>query len=161
VLSHPFSQTGLRKERAMDAAKNPFKDMNRARREMEHLMRQVFGKTHPLLSAVERKWQPNVDVFEHEENFIIVVELAGVSHEDISVVFHDGRLWISGVRKDEIPYADRKYLQMEISYNEFERVIYLPNNVDVENISAKLNNGFMVIKAPVMKSEGPKTIEWR
>jgi len=128
---------------------------------MEYLMHQVFGKTHPLLWPVERKWQPNVDVFEHEESFIIVVELAGVSHEDISVVFHDGKLWISGVRKDDIPYTDRKYRQMEISYNEFERVIYLPKNVDVEKISAKLNNGFMVIKAPVTKPEGPKTIKWR
>ena len=145
----------------MDIPKNPFKDINRARQEMEQLMYQVFGKTHPFLWPVERKWQPNVDVFEHEECFIIVVELAGVAHEDVSVVFHDGKLWISGVRKDEIPYTDRKYRQMEISYNEFERVIYLPKNVDVEKISAKLNNGFMVIKAPVKKSEGPKTIEWR
>jgi HSP20 family molecular chaperone IbpA len=50
---------------------------------------------------------------------------------------------------------------MEINYNEFERVIYLPKNIDVEKISAKLDNGIMVIKIPIKKPEGPKTVEWR
>ena len=145
----------------MDTPKKPFNKIDRARQEMESLVQQVFGQTHSLLRSIERKWRPNVDVFEHEENIIAIVELAGVLREDVSVVFHDGKLWISGVRRDDIPYTGRKYHQMEINYNEFERVIYLPKNIDVEKISAKLDNGIMIIKIPVLRPEGPKTIEWR
>ena len=144
----------------MDAPENLFKNMDDARQEMENFIQRVFGQTHPFLRPIERKWQPNVDVFEHEEEIIVVVELAGVAREDISVIFHDGKLWISGARKDSIPYTGRKYHQMEIEYNEFERVIYLPKNVDVEKISAKLDNGIMVTKIPVMRAGRAKTIEW-
>ncbi len=144
----------------MDTPQNLFQDMDRARQEMERFIQKVFGETHPFLRPVESKWRPNVDMFEHEEDIIVVVELAGVAREDISVVFHDGKLWISGVRKDNIPYTGRKYHQMEIEYNEFERVIYLPKNVDVEKISAKLDNGIMVIKVPVVRPGKAKTIEW-
>lgn len=144
----------------MDTPKNLFKDIDRARQEMESFIQHVFGQTHSFLAPGERKWRPNVDMFEHEEDIIVVVELAGVAREDISVIFHDGKLWISGVRKDNIPYTGRKYHQMEIDYNEFERVIYLPKNVDVEKISAKLDNGIMIIKVPVIRPESPKTIDW-
>jgi HSP20 family protein len=96
-----------------------------------------------------------VDVFECGENIVIVVELAGVERDDVSVTFEDGRLHITGTRKDEAPYKSRKYCQMEISYNEFERVVYLPEDIDVDRITAKLNNGFVIIEAPKKTPENP------
>lgn len=140
----------------MENSGNLFGDISRARREMEQLMNQVFGETLPLLRPMSRKWRPNVDVFECEDSVIVIAELAGVERDDVSVVFCDGKLQISGIRKDTIPYTSRKYSQMEINYNEFERVIHLPENVDTENISAKLNHGLMIVKAPRKKVEGPR-----
>jgi len=124
---------------------------------MENLMRQVFGPTMPLLRTAECKWQPNVDVYETEDGVVIVVELAGVVRDEVSVVFEDGKLHISGLRKDGSPHRSRRYRQMEICYNEFGRVIYLPDTVDPDGISAKINNGLMTIEAPKRKPDQPKS----
>ncbi|RJP68530.1 MAG: Hsp20/alpha crystallin family protein [Candidatus Abyssobacteria bacterium SURF_17] len=139
----------------MDNPTNLFNDIKRTQKEMEHLFQHVFGHAHPLLRVPQGRWRPNVDVFECGENIVVLVELAGVEREDISVTFEDGKLHIGGIRKDIVPYKGRKYCQMEISYNEFERVVYLPNDVDVERITAKLNNGFVIIEAPKRNPEKP------
>ncbi len=141
----------------MDDPANLFGDIKRAQEEMEHLMRQVFGQTFPLMRPLEGKWRPNVDVFECEDSIIAIAELAGVSREDVSVTFDDGKLRISGVRRDEAPYTCRKYCQLEINYNEFERTVYLPENIDADKITAKLSNGFMIIEAPKIKPQNPKS----
>lgn len=140
----------------MDEHKNLFGDIRRTQDEMEHLMRHMFGKTLSQMKPIEQKWKPNVDVYECEDRVIVIVEIAGVAREDISVVFEDGKLRISGVRRDTAPYTCRKYCQMEIEYNQFERVVYLPENADAENISAKLDNGLMIIEASIKKPEPPK-----
>jgi HSP20 family protein len=141
----------------MDDPKKVFGDIKRAREEMEHLMRQVFGPTMPLLRTAECKWRPNVDVYESEDSVVIVVELAGVARDEVSVVFDDGKLRISGLRSDGAPHKKRRYRQMEICYNEFERVIYLPDNVDPDKISAKINNGLMVVEAPKKNPQQPES----
>lgn len=141
----------------MDEPKNIFGDIERAREEMEQLMRQVFGPTMPLLRPAECKWRPNVDVFECENSIVIVIELAGVMRDEVSVIYHDGKLHINGVRRDGSPYKNRKYCQMEINYNEFERVIYMPDNIDPDGISAKMNNGLMTVEAPKKKPEPPRS----
>jgi len=138
-----------------------FDDMSRARREMEHLMQHMIGQPLSLLYPLPRKWRPNVDVFESEDSVIAIIELAGVTRENVSLTYDDGRLYVHGIRKDEAPYKNRKYCQMEINYNDFERVIYLPENVDVANITAKLTNGLMIVEAPKKKPEGPKSQQVR
>lgn len=141
----------------MNKPKNLFGDMKRAQEEMEHLMRHVFGQPLPLLQPLEGKWRPNVDVFEYEDHIVVVAELAGVERADVSLVFDDGKLRLTGIRRDKSPCGGRKYCQMEINYHEFERVIYMPDNVDVDRISAKLDSGFMIIEAPKKKPDGPKS----
>ena len=119
-------------------------------------MQHVFGQPHPLLRPLQGKWRPNVDVFECEESVVIIAELAGVMREDISLVFDEGKLYIRGIRRDSAPYKSRKYCQMEICYDEFERVIYMPDTIDVDGITAKLNNGLMIVEAPKKKPDSPQ-----
>jgi len=127
---------------------NMLGDFKAMREDMEHLMQHVFGQTLPLLRPMQGKWRPNVDVFECENSIVIVAELAGVTKEEVAVTFEEGKLHITGVRRDIMPYKTRKYCQMEISYNDFDRFIHLPDEVDSEKITAKLNNGLLVIEAP-------------
>lgn len=141
----------------MEEPKYLFGDVKRAREEMEHLMRQVFGPTMPLLRTAECKWRPNVDVYESDDGVVIVVELAGVTREEVSVVFLDGKLRVSGLRRDGAAHDSRRYRQMEICYNEFERIVYLPEDIDPDKISAKINNGLMIIEAPKRRPGQPES----
>lgn len=138
---------------------NMFGELKHMREDMEHLMQHVFGQTLPLLRPMFGKWRPNVDVFECENSVVMVAELAGVSKEEVSVTFEEGKVRVTGVRRDIMPYKSRKYCQMEISYNDFERIVYLPDEIDVEKITAKLNNGLLIIEAPKKKSDEAKSQE--
>jgi len=138
---------------------NVFGELKHMREDMEHLMQHVFGQTFPLLRPIHGKWRPNVDVFECENSIVLVAEVAGVGKEEVSVTFEEGRLRITGVRRDIMPYKSRKYCQMEISYNDFERIVHLPDEVDPEKITAKLNNGLLVIEAPKKTNDDVKSQE--
>jgi HSP20 family protein len=134
-------------------------DFKHVREEMEHIMQHVFGQTLPLLRPLHGKWRPNVDVFECDNSIVVVAELAGVTKEEVTVTFDEGKLRITGIRRDVMPYKTRKYCQMEISYNQFDRVVYLPDEVDSEKISAKLNNGLLLVEAPKKQPNDVKSQE--
>ncbi|MFN4245811.1 MAG: Hsp20/alpha crystallin family protein [Brevinematia bacterium] len=89
-------------------------------------------------------WVPMVDIYEFTDKFMILVELPGVSKEDIDITLRDGFLKISGVRKEMYNENRVKIHQMEISYGYFEKVIEV-GDVSEENIKADLKDGVLTI----------------
>jgi HSP20 family protein len=153
-----YTDLGQERKQMMDRP-DMFGDLKHMREDMEHLMQHVFGQTLPLLRPLQGKWRPNVDVFECENSIVVVAELAGVSREEVSVTFDEGTIRITGVRRDIMPYKSRKYCQMEISYNDFDRIVHLPDDVDSEKITAKFTNGLLVIEAPKKTRDDVKSQE--
>ena len=91
-------------------------------------------------------WVPNTDIFETETEVIIRLELANVSREDISIKVKDGKLHISGIRR-ELPDTDRLYFhQMEIHFGEFSKIIALPAALEHNEITASLLDGILDIR---------------
>jgi HSP20 family protein len=86
-------------------------------------------------------WRPPTDLYETEENFIIRVEIAGISENDLNVVINGNLLCISGIRQD-IPEA-HAYHQMEIHFGEFRTEVEIPSLISKENIQAEYQNGFL------------------
>ena len=124
---------------------NLFDHIRNINMEMERHFYRLFSPQHPLQSLPEEKWQPYTDVYETEDSFVIKLELAGVKKEDLSVNLWQNRLTIRGVRRDSPPNEKRIYHQVEINYNEFERVVILPETMKEDAIKAQFNDGFLVI----------------
>jgi HSP20 family protein len=90
----------------------------------ERLHQQFFrlaerGERHPV-------WEPPVDVFENEEEFLIIVALPGVPEHRIEVLVDAGVLVIRAAR--DIPFGAGSVTlrRLEIPYGYFERRIQLP-----------------------------------
>ncbi len=101
--------------------------------------------------AAQRVWAPNVDVYEEENAFVVIVELAGMNPDEINVSFSSdtNRLTIKGNRKSPLCSSVRRCFQLEVLYGEFERHISLPGwHVDVEAITARYDNGMLTITLP-------------
>lgn len=98
----------------------------------------------------EKAWKPLCDVLETDNEVIVIVELAGVSAEDVSIIAQGSDLSISGTRKRNISVssANSSYSQMEISYGSFETILQLPANVDAEKATANYDDGFLEIILP-------------
>jgi HSP20 family protein len=91
-------------------------------------------------------WQPPTDVYETEEGIIVRLEIAGMNEADFSIVLDGRYLSIRGVRQDMS--ERRAYHQMEIRFGEFSVDVELPAVVDVENVQAIYQNGFLKIMLP-------------
>ena len=105
-------------------------------------------------TTLSRFWQPAADVHETDDGIAIKLELSGVTTENVSVSLSgDGRrLQVSGVRAEQTDEREsrRGCHQLEIYFGPFERVFLLPPNFDVDrdNITATLRDGFLTISLP-------------
>ena len=101
---------------------------------------------------------PAVNIIENEDEFRIEVAAPGMTKEDFHVdVNPDNELVISMEKKNEEKEEDPKkkgtYLRREFSYSRFQQSLLLPDNVETEKISAKVEHGVMTIDIPKRKVE--------
>ncbi|MFK2822350.1 Hsp20/alpha crystallin family protein [Arcobacter sp. YIC-80] len=99
---------------------------------------------------------PSVNTREGEYAYHIDVDLPGMEKEDINIDIKDRTLTISGERtfKDEVKEED--YYKVESSFGKFQRVFTLPDNIDVENISASSQNGVLEVVLPKINEDETK-----
>jgi HSP20 family protein len=111
-----------------------------------------------LVSRHSRLWRPPTDVYETEDQIVVLMEIAGVRQEDFSIVLRERRLTISGVRLDVGPEPGerRAYHQMEVPFGEFRSDVDLPGPVDESRVTAEYSQGFLRVTWPKAK---PQTID--
>jgi HSP20 family protein len=93
-------------------------------------------------------WRPFIDIYERTDNIIVVVELPGVTKDDVSVTVEKGILSISGFRHKEIPQEAEHVHQMEIPHGPFKRSIKLHGSANIAKIQADFKDGFLTIQIP-------------
>jgi len=92
-------------------------------------------------------WTPPVDLHETPEAYIIAAEIPGVSREDIDIQFHDGRITLSGVRRERTSPCEQ-YHRVERGHGSFSRTFQLPIPIDAEHITADLHEGVLTVTCP-------------
>jgi len=119
--------------------------------EAERLQRQFFQ-----VVASERagpRWEPPVDVFESDEELVVVVALPGVAADRLEAEIESSHLVIRAARS--IPFERRGYLirRVEIPYGYFERRIELPA-VPLQLVTQELVNGCLFLSLRKMVHGG-------
>ena len=94
------------------------------------------------------RWQPDVDVFETENEVVVLAEIAGIRSDDLRVTVDGDELRISGVRRVPERSDVKRLLQMEITAGPFERRLRIPIAFDRERVSAHLADGFLTVTLP-------------
>ncbi len=106
----------------------------------------VTGIANWHITGKPHVWHPPTDVYETEEKVVIRVEIAGMRDGDVSVNFDHHILSITGSRS-EVP-EKRAFNQMEIFFGEFSSEIEIPVPIDVDNIQAEYEDGFLRVYLP-------------
>ncbi len=78
---------------------------------------------------------------------MVIVEIAGMRHNDFSVTLQGQRLIISGVRQ-RATRKDCAYHQLEIPYGEFRTEVSLPWPVARDEVTASYRDGFLRVELP-------------
>lgn len=102
---------------------------------------------------------PAVDVRESETDFLMEVDLPGLSEKDIEVKLDSNLLTISSRKEAGKEEKKNGYLVRERRSTGFSRSFVLPEEVDREKIAAEFSNGVLHLTFPKTPAAKPKTIE--
>ena len=99
---------------------------------------------------------PAINVIENDKDYKVEMAAPGMTKDDFKVnVDENNNLTICMEKKEEKKEEkkDKKYLRREFSYSKFQQTILLPENVEKDKISAKVEHGILSIEIPKMKEE--------
>jgi HSP20 family protein len=91
---------------------------------------------------------PRVDVRETDQEVEVVAELPGMNEEDVDVSVAQGMLTIRGEKKSEREQEGDGYVLRERSFGRVERIVPLPEGLDVDAAKATFKNGVLTVTIP-------------
>ena len=101
-------------------------------------------------------WYPSADIYQTSDGWIVKVELAGVSAEEIEIDVQGNQLYIAGCRRDKTCAAGVSYQQMEITYSRFEKTLRFPDVIEGASVEHNFENGLLIVH--LWKEEKNKTL---
>jgi len=129
-----------------------FSQFERIRERMEQAWRQVIGPPGALRFCAP-VIEPSVDVYETEDEVVVVVEIAGIADEEVAVDVDGRALILWGERRPSGGRPGRLYSQMEICHGPFQRDILLPAEVSPDGARASYEAGMLEIVLPKVGRE--------
>ena len=100
---------------------------------------------------------PAINVKENDKAYIVELAAPGMKKEDFHVHINDeGNLIIKMEQKEDHKEEDKntRYLRREFSYSKFEQTLILPDDVQKDQISARVEHGVLTVLLPkVVKEE--------
>jgi HSP20 family protein len=100
-----------------------------------------------------------LDVYETDSDVIVKAPVPGIPADKVDVTFEDGVLRIKAHVEETKEEKEKKkvvYRQQKVSY--FDYTTTLPRAVDGGKISAEVNDGIVMVKAPIAQAAKPKKI---
>ena len=104
-------------------------------------------------------WNPNVDIFENDNEVVIKAELPGMNAQDIDIKLENNVLTVRGERRFEKEAKEENYHRIEREYGSFSRSFSLPVAVNGEKVTAEYKDGVLKILLPKKEEINPKPIK--
>ena len=89
-----------------------------------------------------------MDIQEFSDKYLIQADLPGMEKDKLFISATENELKISGERKSVIEKNQQGMRLMERNFGSFERTLPLPENVKVEAVSAKYDQGVLTLTLP-------------
>jgi HSP20 family protein len=142
-------------EREQWAASGPFALMRQGIDEMDRWFSRLSRSSSSWLPATQRSgdWTPPVEVFQRAGEFVIRLEVPGMTRTDLHVEAGDDSITVHGERKQEHRQEGDGVFWSERSYGSFSRTIPLPTGTIADSAKATFSNGVLEI---VMAAPSPE-----
>lgn len=103
--------------------------------------------------------QLSVDIYQNDENLIILAPISGCSIDDIELTITDDVLSIKGRRTLDADIDTDNFFTKECFWGTFSRAIVLPTKTETSKIIAKFLNGILRVEIPKVETERTRKIE--
>lgn len=105
-----------------------------------------------------RRIVPPVDIYETENDVVLLADMPGVVKDNLQIDVNNGELTISGIFLESESNGENK-LVSEFAYGKYLRTFALSDTISQEKITAKLENGVLSVTLPKQEKIKPKKIE--
>lgn len=131
-----------------------FEDLFNFEREIDSLFGNFLGTgVSPRVRAF-----PAIDLAEYENESVLVAEMPGVKKEDVKISLENTLLTLSGVRKENALPEGSSRVRNEVEMGEFSRSIELQHAVELDKVTAEMENGMLRIVLPKPERARPREI---
>ncbi len=135
---------------------NTFREMERMFRDFlvsPMMRRNLFGP------ELRREMEPEVDLRETEQEFILEAAVPGMSSNDINISVTSDSIHLSGERKTAEEKPDEKFHVRQQSYGAFKVTYSLPADVKPEEVKATYRSGILEVHMPKAEVAEPHKVE--
>jgi len=92
-----------------------------------------------------RMWRPAADVYRTGDGWIVKVDLAGVSPDDMEINIKGSTLTLAGCRRDTFYGEGVSYHQLEITYSRFEKTLQFPCSIEGATVLRDYRDGLLIL----------------
>ena len=136
---------------------DPFRDLGDIQTEMNRLFDNWSGGQ---AGPGERMWLPAVDVHETKDEFMLTLDIPGVTEKDVHISITGDLLTVKGERRFERDGGEgNTYHRVERLYGKFERSVQLPTMVQTDKVKASYRDGVLTVKLPKAEEVKPREIK--
>ena len=121
---------------------DPFRDLER---EVDRLLASVSLSFQGL--RVGRQYPP-VNVYEGQNELLLIAELPGSRPDELEVTVADGVLNLKGRHSGPPGVPDDRYRRQERPRGQWQRSLPLPDRIVEDQMSAEFTNGVLKIRLP-------------
>jgi HSP20 family protein len=115
---------------------------------MELWLREVFDEAMRPVHRGEFPFVPVANVAETDKEWLLTMELPGMTDADVDVRLSGNELVVTGERKHEKETKDKRFHRIESTFGAFERRFDLPPGVraETEHVKATFQKGLLEIR---------------
>jgi len=103
-------------------------------------------------------YDPKIDIYEDDKAVYFEAEVPGINKKDLTISVQDNILTLTGEKKKEETKKEKNFFKTERSFGTFTRRFTLPDDVNVDKIDAKFNDGVLTV---TIERAAPKKPEER
>lgn len=121
-------------------------DIERQLNKLGKDIQQMVGRVVPLEDKGQ-DFRPQCDIIESEDTYKIILDIPGLSKNEVNVSLKDYVLTVRGERVGELDEGE-VYRRQERASGVFSRSFALPQNVVADKVDAAFRTGVLTISMP-------------
>jgi HSP20 family protein len=134
---------------------------------MYHPLDALFDLQRALDARLDSDWlrgatggtgaYPPINVFQQGDNLVAILEVPGVSKDDLEIQAKDNAIRISGKKSFAYPEGVSVHRRERLS-GAFDRTLTVPMQIDAEGIKAEYRDGVLALFIPRAEADKPRTV---
>ena len=101
---------------------------------------------------------PPINVFQQGDDFVAIIELPGVSKEDLDIQAKENTIRIAGRKSIKYEEGASVHRRERVS-GEFDRTLTVPVEIDPDGIKAEYRDGVLELFIPTAEKAKPRSIK--